>query len=226
MSHVARAVALLAQAVDAGSQAQAACSAADQHARVMRDTYTSIAEESGNEAPSVATRHVLDAQEALLDVSNRLHGAAEVVRTYVQQIAPGLVGGLRSDSVYRPSGTELVELGPPRTRRGRRSTEFTRFITSNQGDISDAGKSIGRQMDALAGGFKQLPPPPSSTQAVARQPVQDPVPVARSLPPAGVSGGGVFDFSLAFISVAVAARQAARRLGQMMRSIRLDHRAP
>lgn len=224
MSHVARAVTLLAQAVEASGSAQAACSTADEHARVMRDAYIPIAEDSGHDAPNAASRHVLDAQEALTEITNRLHDAAEALRTYAQRIAPGLAGSLQLDSMYRPTGAELLELEPPSEKGGRRA-RLGRKMSALQGDVADAGKSVGKQLSAAEQGFRSLPDPPASTQAAARQPTGDPIPEARPAPTT-TGWDGVFSVTLAAATVVVAAKEARKGLQRMWRSATRDNRDP
>jgi hypothetical protein len=170
VSHVARTVALLAQAADAGGRAQAACSTADEHARVMRDVHTPIAEESGHDAPNAASRHVLDAQEALTEISNRLHEAAEALRTYAQRIAPSLAGSLSPDSAYRPTGTELLDLARESAASKSRKAQWLDELARGGGDISEAGHSALDDVAAVRKEYTKMPDPPGPSSAVSTQP--------------------------------------------------------
>jgi hypothetical protein len=212
VSHVARAVALLAQAVDAGGHAQAACATADEHARVMRDTYTSIAEDSGHDAPNAATRHILDAQEALTEVTNRLHDAAEALRTYSERIAPDLAGTLRHDSVHRPTGAELVEMGTQDPGRSRR-LQFARSATRRRDDVSDATQRLVDNNVEAYRSFQRLPDPPSAVRTEARQPTEMPIPMWQSVHH-HTSYGGLGDAAWTVGVLAFGAKEFGRRVRQ------------
>jgi hypothetical protein len=210
MSSVGSAVTMLARAVDVGTSARAACSAADGHARTMLQVYTQIAEDSGQDAPNAARRDVFDAQNALLEASNRLHHAAQTLRDYVDAVAPSLAGSITTDSEYRPTGAELLQLNPAgRPGRGR-GLRLARVMTENRDDLSE---STTQYVDGAMGAreaFGRLPDPPSVTGAETRQPHAEPIPVMR---PADthVSYGGITDAGLTVAAIVLGWRQFRRR---------------
>lgn len=217
MSHVAHAVALLAQAVDAGSQAQAACSTADEHARAMRDTYGPIAADSGHDPPQAAHRDVLDAQEALTEITNRLHGAAEALRAYADRIAPGLAGSLSPDSVYRPTGAELLELTGESAASKSRKAQWLDELVRGGGDISEAGHKALDDVAAMRKEYTRMPDPPGPSSAIATQP-RDPSTPAVTTAASEPSVGHLADLAVVIVTVTLGARQFARRMGRWLRS--------
>jgi hypothetical protein len=214
VSSVGLAVALLTRAVDAGTQAQAACSTADEHARTMLDVYTQIADDSGRDAPNAAGRDVSDAQDALLQVTNNLHHAAEALGDYVRQIAPALTGGFVTGSSYRPSGRALVETPSgtrlPRTRRA------ARVLVGRMDDVSDAVQKNTDNIQGAVAGFRKLPDEPGASGAVTRQPTPD-APTARA-PDTNISAGGVLDSVVVVTAVVVAGKEFVRRMIRMFKA--------
>jgi hypothetical protein len=217
VSHVARTVALLAQAANASGHAQAACSTADEHARVMRDTYTPIAEESGHDAPNAASRHVLDAQEALTEITNRLHDAVEALRTYAQRIAPGLAGALSPDSAYSPTGAELLDLARESAASKSRKAQWLDELARGGADISEAGHNTLDDVAAMRKEYTKMPDPPGPSSAIATQP-RDPSTPAVTAAASEPSAGHVADIAVAIVTVALGARQFARRTARWLRS--------
>jgi hypothetical protein len=182
VSEVGRAVALLAEAVQAGGRAQEGCSAADERARTMLQLYSEAAQDSGHDAPQNAVRQVSDAQERLLEAANRIHLGAEALHAYAEDIAPDLAGALAAGSEYRPTGPELLDLAQAsaasRSPRARRTDAFVR----RRDDMSDAAT---RNLDAAQGatqGFARLPDPPGPSSSVSQQRADPPVHVTGQAP--------------------------------------------
>lgn len=212
MSSVGLAVALLARAVDAGTQAQAACSTADDHARTMLDIYTQIADDSGQDAPNAAGRNVSDAQDTLLQITNSLHHAAEALGDYVRTIAPGLTGNIKPASERRPTGAELLEM--PGAKTSLRARVVRRGVQRFD-DVSDTAKGAA-EVGSSVKEYLNLPKDPGPSHALTRQPPQD-VPTARPTD-TGVSTGNVVDAAMTGAALMVGWRHFWRRMGQMFRA--------
>jgi hypothetical protein len=188
VSEVGRAVALLAEAVQAGGRAQRGCSTADEHARTMLQLYTEAAEDSGHDAPQSAVRQVSDAQECLLDAANRIHQGAEALHEYVREIAPGLAGAVPTGSEYRPSGTDLVDLAQASAAAKTPRARWLQQLAGGRDDLSDAVQGNADDVEGATRSFHRLPDPPGPGVAESREPRDPSIPVvgqAASEPSAG-----------------------------------------
>lgn len=212
MSSIGLAVALLARAVDAGTQAQAACSTADDHARTMLDIYTQIADDSGQDAPNAAGRNVSDAQDTLQQITNNLHHAAEALGDYVRTIAPDLAGSIKRVSDYRPTGADLLELP------GKRTSPIARMgrVTVNRlDDVTDAARESAETVGALKK-YSTLPKGPGPSQEITRQPTPD-TPTVRAAD-TGVPAGTILEISVMSVAIVINLKRFGQRISRMIKA--------
>lgn len=217
MSHVGRAVGLLAQAVEAGDRGQHGCSTADEHARTMLRLYTDAAEGSGHDAPQSARRLVSDAQECLLEAANRIHQGAEALHEYVRAIAPDLAGAVTSGSEYRPSGAELVELAQASAAAKTPRTRWLQQLAGGRDDLSDAVQGNANHVEGASRSFHRLPDPPGPGVTESRQPRDPSIPtVGQSAPE--LSAGHAADATLTAATLVLGWKPFWRRVRRWLRS--------